>query len=362
MKKSYLLALLITVGAVAWVVSGMVMPKGDKTDAAPDAAPHAEKGPLQVRVRDSRAEPMTAQAAVTGRSQAARRVEMKSEIAGQVEAIVVKKGEAVKKGDVIARLEQADRAARAAEARERVKQREIEHNAARELQAKGFNSRVKLAQSAAELQAAKAERHRAELDLENTKIVAPFDGVIADQMIEVGDYAEIGKVTFIIVELDPIELGGFVTERQVSSITAGSPVKAVLLNGMEVEGTLTYVAPTADPATRTFAIEVEVPNPDRRIVEGMTASLRIPMAAVDAHRIAPSSLTLDDKGRVGVKTVGSDNKVSFVPVAIIADEADSMWVAGLPETVRIITVGQDYAAQGQVVVPVPEDVKPGKTQ
>ena len=147
MKKSYLLALLITVGAVAWVASGMVMPKGDKTDAAPDAAPHAEKGPLQVRVRDSRAEPMTAQAAVTGRSQAARRVEMKSEIAGQVEAIVVKKGEAVKKGDVIARLEQADRAARAAEARERVKQREIEHNAARELQAKGFNSRVKLAQS-----------------------------------------------------------------------------------------------------------------------------------------------------------------------------------------------------------------------
>jgi multidrug efflux system membrane fusion protein len=348
MKKSYIIALLITAGATLWVVSGMFSGKADETTAAPDAAP-AEHAALQVQVRDSTAQTVTAKVTVTGRTEAHRRVEIKSELAGPVEAIVVEKGGVVKEGEVIARLAVRDRQARAAEARERVKQRDIEFNAAKELQAKGFNSRVKLAQSSAELEAARAELKRTELDLANTEIKAPFDGVIADQMIEVGDYAEVGKTVFSIVDLDPIEMTGFVTEKQVASIAAGAEVDVRLLDGRETQGILSYIAPSADPATRTFRIEAAVPNPERAIVEGMTATLRIPMKPVKAHRITPSTLTLDDTGRVGIKAVDGAGTVAFMPVIIIADEADGMWVAGLPDTVRIITVGQEYAAPGQAV-------------
>ena len=358
MKKSYLVALLITAGAALWVASGMVGDKGQETAPAPDAAP-AEHETLRVQVRDSAAQTVTAQVTVTGRTEAHRRVEIRSELAGQVEAIVVEKGGVVKEGDVIARLEVRDRRARAAEARERVKQREIEYNAAKELQAKGFNSRVRLAQSSAELEAARAELKRTELDLANTEIRAPFDGVIADQMIEVGDYAEIGKILFSIVDLDPIEMTGFVTEKQVASIAAGAEVDVRLLDGREARGILSYIAPSADPATRTFRIEAAVPNPERAIVEGMTATLRIPMNPVKAHSITPSTLTLDDTGRVGIKAVDENGVVEFMPVIIVADEADGMWVAGLPERLRIITVGQEYAAPGQTVKAVPAaDKKP----
>jgi len=60
-------------------------------------------------------------------------------------------------------------------------------------------------------------------------------------------------------------------------------------------------------------------------------------------------MTLADDGRVGVRTVNAENVVSFVPVTIIGGTVDGMWVAGLPEEVRIITVGQEFVIDGQVV-------------
>lgn len=350
MKKSYLSALLIMVLAVLWVASGAVAPR--KGPAAEPAVGDKPEKPMQVRVRDSAATLMTAEIDVTGRTEATRRVDLKAETAGQVTAIVIEKGAAVKQGDVIARLDERDRRARLAEARERLKLRTIEHNAATKLKEKGFNSEVRFAQSRADLEAARAELRRAEIDLANTEIRAPFDGVIAEQMIETGNFVDTGTVTFTIVDLDPIELSGYVTEKQVEAITPQAAVKARLLNGMEVEGRLIYVAPAADPQTRTFRIEASVPNPESRIAEGMTATLRIPMRQVMAHKISPAILTLDDKGRVGVKVLDDENRVVFSPVTIVADEATHMWIMGLPDAVRLITVGQDYAAPGAVVTPV----------
>jgi multidrug efflux system membrane fusion protein len=351
MKKSYILAVLIAVGAVLWIASGMIASAPHETPV-PAQTVQKDSAPPRVRVRDSIAETMTAHINVTGRTQAARAVAMKAEIAGQVIEIMADKGTPVAAGQVIAKLDERDRRARLAEAEQRVNQRDIEYNAAHALEGKGFNSKVKLAQARADLEAARAETSKARVDLENTEIRAPFAGIIATQMIEVGDYVDIGTAAFTIVELDPIELAGFVTEKQVAAISPEAPVTAQLLSGVTVEGRLTYIAPAANPETRTFPIEVTVPNPGMKIVEGMTATLNIPLAQAKAHRISPSILTLDDDGRVGVKTVDVDNKVAFTPVTIIADEPDHMWIGGLPDKARLITVGQDYVIPGQVVTPV----------
>lgn len=356
MNKSYILAFLIALVALLWVMSGMFMTDRPE-QAAPDAAgaPAAEEAPADVRVRESTAEDMIATVNITGRTQAVRRVEIKAEIAGQVREILAEQGAVVEEGAVIAKIDERDRRAQLAEARERVDQREIEHNAAAELENKGFNSRVRVAQTRADLESARAALRRAEIELANTEIRAPFGGVIATQAIEIGDYVDAGTVAFNIVDLDPIEVTGFVTEKQVVFIEIGSAVTIRLLNGMEAQGVLSYIAPSADPQTRTFPIEVTIPNPERRIIEGMTAELHIPMARRMAHRISPSFLTLDDEGRVGVKIVNDNNEVEFAPIMIIDDQPDHMWVGGLPDKVRFITVGQDYVAPGQVVNPVKSD-------
>ena len=74
-----------------------------------------------------------------------------------------------------------------------------------------------------------------------------------------------------------------------------------------------------------------------------------------AHRISPSVLSLNDVGQIGVKIVNAQNRVQFVPVTILSDTSDYMWILGLPDNVRLITVGQDFVSHGQTVRPVVAD-------
>ena len=122
-----------------------------------------------------------------------------------------------------------------------------------------------------------------------------------------------------------------------------------------MEGFVSYVAPAANPETRTFAIEVTIDNPDNKIVEGMTVEIYLPMPEQQLHKISPSILSLNDDGQIGVKTLDDQNVVSFVPVQIVADKADYMLIDGLPETARVITVGQDFVVGGQTVEPTESD-------
>jgi multidrug efflux system membrane fusion protein len=110
----------------------------------------------------------------------------------------------------------------------------------------------------------------------------------------------------------------------------------------------------ADEATRTFEVELEVDNAGGKLRAGGTAELRIPAEAVFAHRISPSLLTLDDAGNVGVKIINDLGQVEFVVADIALSSNDGVWLAGLPETATIITVGQGYVASGAVVDTVPE--------
>jgi hypothetical protein len=98
----------------------------------------------------------------------------------------------------------------------------------------------------------------------------------------------------------------------------------------------------------------EVPNADKRIIQGLSTELRLPVADLPAHLVSPAILTLADNGDIGVKTLNAENIVEFHPVTIVADGPDGIWLAGLPEKVTFITVGQEFVQPGQKVQPVPE--------
>ncbi len=99
-------------------------------------------------------------------------------------------------------------------------------------------------------------------------------------------------------------------------------------------------------------MELEVSNPDMTIAEGITSELILPYAEVLAHRITPATLTLDDSGAVGIKTVTPDNVVAFHRAEIVGQSAEGAWLAGLPETITVITVGQEFVRPGQRVIPI----------
>lgn len=71
-----------------------------------------------------------------------------------------------------------------------------------------------------------------------------------------------------------------------------------------------------------------------------------------AYKISPSILSLADNGQIGVKIVDENDRVQFKPVALLKDTPEHLWITGLPPSVRIITVGQEFVLSGQKVKPV----------
>lgn len=353
MPSAKYIAGIIAVLALMWIGSGFLFPSAEPSqgDAQTESHKDGDK-PMEVRYRDLTAEEFKDEVVLTGRTQASRKVELQAETSGQIADLLKEKGDDVQKGETLAKIEMRDRLARLNETKERVSQREIEYNAAQSLEERGFNSRVRLAQARADLENARAERKAAEVELAKINIKAPFDGVIYIQSIEEGDFVAIGDPIFTVVDLDPVEMVGFVSENNVGKLQTGQSAVAEFLDGQVVEGTVSFVAPAANEQTRTFRVEVSAPNDAYQVKEGLTAKIRIPVESKMAHKISPSILALDDSGRVGVKIVDENDIARFVPVRILSDRPEYMWIGGLPEQVRLITVGQDFVADGQKVTPV----------
>jgi multidrug efflux system membrane fusion protein len=352
--KSWLLSAAIVVAVTVWVASGQL--GGDEPAANEVAQPAAASRPQKdaVRVRTQSAEEVTRTIVVNGETAPARVVELAAETEGRVEHIGAQRGASLERGDIIVRLDERDRAARLAQARALVRQREVEYEARQKLKGQSYVSEAQLQEAAALLETAKAELTRARLDLDYMTIRAPFAGALQSREVEVGDFVKSGDPIGKYVDNRSIIVSANVSEFDAGMVEVGEAAEARLATGETVRGRIRYVAPVADEATRTFKVELEVDNADRRLRAGGTAELRIPGEVVLAHRVAPSLLTLDDAGNVGVKIINEQGQVEFVVADIALSSHDGVWLAGLPETATIITVGQGYVTPGSTVAAVPE--------
>jgi multidrug efflux system membrane fusion protein len=217
---------------------------------------------------------------------------------------------------------------------------------------KGFAPKLNLTELAANLALAQAQVAAMEIEISHLSIESPIEGVLDIRAIEIGSYLQVADPVATIIDLDPIVLVGYATERDVGQLEIGGAAEARLLDGREVTGKLRFISSRAEQETRTFRIEVEVPNADYAIRDGLSAELVIPVDAVPAHRISPAILTLGPSGEVGVKLVDEANKVRFTAVDILREDPTGLWIVGLPEQARMIVVGQDFVLDGQLVRPV----------
>lgn len=353
MKTSHILAIVLAIGAIVWVASGQFggqsTPEAVQSEAAQSTEPST---PAQVRVAPSTSQPYTVNLVVTGRTAASRELALRVETSGRIEEIPATEGEDLEQDELIVRLSDDDRNERLARAQSLLEQRQIEAEASAELAESGWRAQTSDAGARAELQNARAELAAIRLDMARTTITAPFPGVLESLDVEIGDVVDVNTQIGTIYDLDPILVIGAVSEREVGYLTLGEPGTARLITGDTVEGTLRFIGKVAEPETRTFRIELEVPNPDHTVPAGLTADIEMPLATIPAHFVSPAVLSLADDGTLGVKIVDDENIVRFVPVTVVADAADGIWIAGLPDSVTVITVGHDYVAEGQTVDPV----------
>ncbi|MBX3496839.1 MAG: efflux RND transporter periplasmic adaptor subunit [Parvibaculum sp.] len=354
LNRSQLIAIGIAAIIGVWFFTGIFNGGNGVTDDMTAAERNAANTTVpQVRVVTSTASARQGVVAIRGRTMAKRAVEVRAETQGTVSELPVEKGARVKTGDVLCAINLNARDAQLAEARALARQRQLEYDASRQLAEKGYRAPTAAAASKAAHDAAQARLKQMQIEVSQTKIVAPFDGVFDDRRVEVGDYLRVGDVCGLVVELDPLLVVGQVAEDRVGMLKIGQPGRARLITGETVSGTVSFVAKTADPATRTFRVELEVPNPDFAIRAGITAEIAVPGQEIQAHRIPSSVISLDDKGVIGVRTVDADSRVRFDAIQLIDDTPEGLWVAGLPQTVKLITVGQDYVIEGQKVEAMP---------
>ena len=347
----------------------------------------SESNAVSVVVLRSQARTVDGAVILRGRTEAVRQVELRAETSGRVVGEPLRKGLFVDENDLMCRLDPGTRQialddanarlleakarlpesqARQAEAEARLAEAEINDRAASRLSEGGFASDTRVAQTTAGVEAARAGVQAAKSGVESARsgiqsaeaavaaaidelgkleINAPFAGLLESDTAELGALMQPGSLCATIIQLNPIRVVGFVPETMVDRVEVGAAAGARLSSGQEVLGTVTFISRSADPTTRTFRVDIEVPNPDLAIRDGQTAEIGIQAQGETAHLVPQSSLTLNDEGTLGLRTV--ENEIAqFSPVGVIRDSTKGVWVSGLPQDVDIIVVGQEYVTEG----------------
>jgi multidrug efflux system membrane fusion protein len=355
-------------------------------------ASDAGSGIVKVVVQKSQARMIDSAVILRGETQAARSVTVRAETSGQIINDPLRKGHVVTAGDILCQIDPGVRssaladararlasaqaripetAARVAEANARLDEARINFNAANKLSETGFASETRVASAQAgvrsaeaavatatsgleatksAIQSAEAAVESAQKELDRVTITAPFGGLLETDTAELGSLMQPGAACATIVQLDPIKVVGFVPETALSRVTIGAPARAKLTGGRMVQGLVTFISRSADPVTRTFRIEIDVANTDQSISDGQTAEIVIAAEGDNAHLLPQSSLTLNDAGTLGVRIVVA-NTARFVPVTLVRDTIDGVWVTGLPAQADVIVIGQEYVRHGVRVAP-----------
>ena len=190
------------------------------------------------------------------------------------------------------------------------------------------------------------------VELNRTEVKAPFRGYV-EKIIKPGNFINRGEVCAVIIELDPVTFVAEVPEAEIKNIVKGQNVSIMLVTGEIITSKLSFVSKSATPSTRSFRVEAEVRNPKGFIRDGITGTLEISTNKILASKISPSILLLSDSGTLGIRIVNNDGIVEFLPIKILEDTQEGLWVQGIPNASNLIVRGQGFVENGQKVIAIP---------
>ena len=358
---SHILALMIVLAIAAWMHGGEILSGGQQEGAEgiPAIAERAEENTgAPFKVSYVAISPTMREQAISmrGRTKSDQVVPIRAETSGVIEKRLVQRGDFVKAGDLVCLLDAGARKASVAGAKAALDQAQTEYDANVKLAKNGFTTETKVRQMRAALDGAKANLEQAELELSRINVRANASGIVQDPIASVGDVLNPGGTCVTLNDSDPMYFTGQIAEREVALVQPGMDAGVRLVSGEVLKGKVSYIAPAADPQTRTFVTEIELATNGKPIRDGLTATARVLLPPTPSFLILPSWVTLSDSGEVGLKLIDDNNQVTFRQIAILSQSSDGFWVKGLEDGDRIITLGQEYVVTGETVDPIPDPV------
>lgn len=284
-------------------------------------------------------------------------VEVASQIAGVVESLALPEGRAVGQGVLLARLDDRELKAQSERAM-----------AQRELAAANFDRAKKLAEqqaistrelddARATLAVAEANASLAKVQLDRTRILAPFSGVVGRRRISVGAWLKPGDAVTEMAQLSPLRVSFSAPERMLSELTPGRAVeiRTPAWPGRTFQGALSVVDPIVDPVTRTVRLLARLPNPAGLLRPGMSADVTVTLAERTHALTIPDEAVFAEGSASFVYVVKPDSSVTRATIQI--GSRDSMRVEvlrGLSEGQTVVRTGHQKLFEGARVMPIPD--------
>ena len=347
LNSRYIAAIVIMLLVGGFFLFGTLFNSSDVERAAEDGRAPSRAPRVVYEIVEAGEQP--ALLVLRGRTEAFREVAVRAETGGRVVEAAALEGSRVSEGDLLCRLDVDARQAALDQAQADLRAAQQEYEGAVSLGDRGYRSQNSISALEAVRDGARARLEAARQELQNIYIRAPFDGWFDRRQAEIGDFLAPGDACGVVLELDPLLAAAQVAERDVGVLEAGMTGRARLITGEIVDGTIRRIARQADPATRTFRAELAIDNPNGELRAGVTAEIIIPLETRPAHLVPTTVLALNQDGNIGVRVIGDNDRVSFIEVEWLSDEAGGSWVSGLPDPARVIVQGQDFVEDGAIV-------------
>lgn len=337
---------------VGCLLSGLLLTSGCKTEApAPEPAPEKI---VSVAVEELVAEDLDESLTLPGTLEAWEDLTLAAELPGMVKAIGLREGDRVARGEVIARIDPEAQEAELIKAEADLSLQKKNLARLEQLLADRFVSQKEVDEARKALDVARAELHRAQVDLDKSILRSPVDGIVDRLLVDRGEYVTPGTPVAVVVQVDRLKALVEVPEKDIQYLKLGQPVQVIPASiggpdGQALPGEVIHVAYKADPVTRTFVAKVAVDNPEGRLRPGMI--LRVVLARRSLNQVVsvPLAAVMEREGGK-VVLVEQDGVARLRPVVAGGVVGDRLVIlSGLTPGERLIVRGQQLVADGAKV-------------
>ena len=297
-------------------------------------------------------------------------VDVAPKAGGRLQSVAVKLGDRVRRGQVVAKIEEREllEQVNQAEASQRVSEANVRRSEAdlslaltnveraRNLYARQLlpkqqldDAEARYTSATAALDLAKAQTAQTDsrlrelrINLSNLTVTSPVDGFVSQRHVDAGAWVSQNAPVVSVVDISSLRLVANVVEKDLKAVNAGDRaiVEVDAFPGEKFTGRIARVSPILDPATRTAQMEVEIPNREYRLKPGMYAKVELEIDSRDNVLVVPKVALVDSEGKRGVYQANDDNRAEFKPVTIgLEDSEKAEIVEGLREGDTVVSTG-----------------------
>lgn len=323
---------------------------GDRTAAIPVQVAKVERGDIAMFLQH------------TTTIEAEKQVDVLAKVSGQVVKLHVEEGMLVKRGQLLAELEEVELEIELIQTRARMETDRAAYERAKNMLEKQLIAEEAYETARLQYESSKATYEAAKLKIEYTKIKSPIDGVVTARHIELGQRINLNQLLFSIADFNPLRARIYVPEKDIRRIYEGQAAKLRVdaVPGVEFEGIVRMISPVVDPTSGTVKVTLDIKNPNQQLKPGMFATVYITTESHTNTLIIPKrALLLESEGdQVFVYDNGRARRARLKLGFVSGDRVEVL--GGLKDGDLVVTIGQEGLRDG-LPITVP-GMEPSMTQ